>query len=344
MSSEFKLSEGPLPLLLSKVLPLPFSFPPFPLSLPPFPLPLFLGGVPTFFSLGLFFLFLNHRLNFSFPDAAFCAPITKSDWLQTWAQQTRIASKRQRLEPCWMMLSWFSGVLAKRVDFNVKSTEIIVLSARHEKQYSLCLKLLDAESIKFNTSKKFSASTTTCTICLSPHLFAAGTPISPPALPPRSGAMCLCRQAFPGIHGEQVENRLKDTDMGSSMSQTPTEMLRLPCWLASGNFWNLAIKRWLEGSLLAIHLLLSWTIYWSDWSELCLLPHNDLHWRIRMNESVVNTWLAASCYVNNFVRFCACVCNWWLDVLKNDILKSWGRLRSNDTTIALATGINYHSQ
>ena len=36
----------------------------------------------------------------------------------------------------------FPGVLAKRVDFNVKSTEIIALSARHEKQHSLCLKLL----------------------------------------------------------------------------------------------------------------------------------------------------------------------------------------------------------
>ena len=236
----------------------------------------------------------------------------------------------------------FPGVLAKRVDFNVKSTEIIALSARHEKQHSLCLKLLDAKSIKFNTSKKFSASTTMCTICLSPHLYAAGTPIAPPALP-RSGAMCLCRQAFPGIHGEQVENGLKDTDMGSAMSQTPTKKLRLPCWLASGNFWNLAIKIDWKGHCLQ-STFLSWTIYWSDWSELCFLPHHDLHWRIRMNESVVNTWLAASCYVNNFVGFCACVCNWWLDVLKNDILKSWGRLRSNDTTIALATGINYHSQ
>ena len=93
---------------------------------------------------------------------------------------------------------------------------------------------------------------------------------------------------------------------GSSMSQTPhkeAESALLACQ------WKLLEPRHqdrLEGSLLAIHLLilfLSWTIYWSDWSELCFLPHNDLHWRIRMNESVVNTWLAASCYVNNFVGF-----------------------------------------
>ena len=84
MSSGVKFNEGRLAcgvLSLSPTLPLPLSFPLFPLSFPwsfPFPLPLLLRGGPTFFSLGLFFLFLNQRENLSFADDAFWPPIANA--------------------------------------------------------------------------------------------------------------------------------------------------------------------------------------------------------------------------------------------------------------------------